>query len=278
MKQKLSKKEAKNFNKSDTKASIINYLQTSVLYLHHLLQDSERLAEKKGMQKLVDIINAQSFDFLIENTLQEFDKPQELKQFKHDFKTTELGRTYASIGLDFLRDTTKNEKIHQSIDTVLQFYKDESYRLAEDEAHSKHGNAKDKALTRKREKQLQTEQRTIIKKENRTKKERERYDEIQKELSKKYDHLKPFYCMRDFLSQFKHDMIKNHRRKISEQESYVIFPNIKELPKELCGRKIPMWLATYVQREIQKQRLDLEYDIENLEERFLNLLFFKKKS
>lgn len=158
------------------------------------------------------------------------------------------------IGLFVLKNTTTNKTVHENIEKVLEDYKRESESLKNSETYAEHANQKDRFLTKKKENQLLEEKIKLEKKKKTTSKEKSRLAQITTELKKKYDHLKPFYCEINPLDEFHFDVMKKYSIQ-STDEPMLIYPNVEEL-KELRGKKIPMWLVRYVEREIKLHLVD----------------------
>lgn len=71
---------------------------------------------------------------------------------------------------------------------------------------------------------------------------------------KQFEHLKHFYCEFNYSSDFKNDMINKYKKYgFKPDKPMVIFPNIDGLPSELRGKRVPLWLAQYVNYEINNK-------------------------
>lgn len=138
-----------NINKSQYRTDIVNHLDESIRYFHHVLPNSERL----NKEKIYDKINALTLDDFLTNSLKDMEKPEHEKQFVYDFRTVELARLLFELSRQYLEQNTKllvdrqlPSYIIQSLQNVSEFLKMLSNNVLENESHNTISNKEEKEL------------------------------------------------------------------------------------------------------------------------------------
>ncbi len=266
-----SKKDAKNLARSQHKTNLEE---------NRLRKPFERMSDiapyfyRLRTEKLDKIFNAQTMRQLLTELLKD---PKYEGKFvlRDDFKTIELGKMFTEIGLYLLKNSTTNKSVHENIDKVLDDYKRVSESKMYSETYAEHGNQKERALTKKQENNLLQEKSIIEEKKRKTNADKTRLDEIEKELGKKYDHFKPYYCEINPLNEFNNDVIRKYDIEFDELQTSLRIPAI---PGIASGYVVPMQTVRYVRDEIRHETFSLGNDLKELKRKILEIQFMMQST
>ena len=138
-----------NINKSQYRTDIVNHLDDSIRYFHHILPNSEFL----NKEKIYDKINALTVDDFLTNSLKDMGKSEYEKQFVYDFRTAELARLLFEISRQYIEQNTKLKAdgqlpsyIIQSLQNISEFLKMLSNNVLENESHETISSKDEKKL------------------------------------------------------------------------------------------------------------------------------------
>jgi len=197
-----------------------------------------------------DVFNTQTLESILQNILMESKGVE--KQFKHDFKTTELVRLMFEISREYLIDATKTETIIADLKRISDYFITQSESKLDNETYAEHGNEKHRILTRSQEQRfLELKKKSKLKKE-----EQKEFKVLHKHILQKYDHLLLYYCKKKFLPQFLHDMILKNNAKPEHVGDTEL--SIKPTPKKPEGEDFTL-TPMYSERDFNKFRITPEY-------------------
>ena len=86
------------YNKTAYQKNILNHIEKSVKYLHHILKNAYNLKK----EDLYNTLNSQTLTEILESLLTDFEQKGRYKNEKFDFRTVELARTLFHISTIFL--------------------------------------------------------------------------------------------------------------------------------------------------------------------------------
>jgi len=141
-----------NINKSQYRTDIVNHLDESIRYFHHILPNSKLL----NKEKIYDKINALTLNDFLTNSLRDMEKPEHEKQFVYDFRTVEIARLLFETSKQYLEQNTKLKAdgqlpsyINQSLQNISEFLKMLSNTVLDDESHDTIPDKEEKLLREK---------------------------------------------------------------------------------------------------------------------------------
>jgi len=108
------------FNKTAYQKDILNHIEKSVRYLHHILKNAYNLKK----DDLYNSLNSQTLTEILESLLTDFEQKGRYKNEKFDFRTVELARTLFHISAIFLIKSPlwNNKKFVQTDIDRLSYY------------------------------------------------------------------------------------------------------------------------------------------------------------
>lgn len=108
------------YNKTAYQKDILNHIEKSVRYLHHILKNAYNLKK----DDLYNSLNSQTLTEILESLLTDFEQKGRYKNEKFDFRTVELARTLFHISAIFLIKSPlwDNKKFVQTDIDRLSYY------------------------------------------------------------------------------------------------------------------------------------------------------------
>lgn len=199
-------------NPTDTRNMAKSHCLEAVLRLDYLCKHPQHLQSRS--EKWFDqVFNAHSMESILLNLLRENDKPEFIRDFRHDFKTVELARMYFEVSMMLLKSNTKESRIlHSDIERISERYKEIAKTTLENEAYKQHGNELERAFTIKDEE---------LEKIN-LEKTREEFSEHF--MSKEYrDGHKEAYRLRNKEQEFRYRyIVKNNYKDLSKKQLKIV--------------------------------------------------------
>lgn len=131
-------------------------LEESIQTISYLLDSSHNLREKE----LVGIFTAQTLQYIFENLLKNY-KQYQIKNYNHDFRSTELARVMFETSAEYLKDAASTETVRNDLQRVSDHFKVQSESELRNESFAAHGNEPQRSLTQKEEFSLLEERRKM---------------------------------------------------------------------------------------------------------------------
>ena len=148
------KKKIGKGNQSDFVHNAFDYSVGSLLIIDYLLKNPQYL-ETRETKWLDDVFSAHTMESVLKNMLKETDKPEPIRRYRQDFKTTDLARLFFEIGMEFLKESTTDSKfLHTDIERIAERFKELSHTRLESETFREHRNESEKQMTKKHEMKL----------------------------------------------------------------------------------------------------------------------------
>lgn len=175
---KFLKSENSVSNKSQARIDINKHIEKSILFLHHILNDTKSL----DRTKVYDEINANSLNEIFQNSL----KIKSNKRFVYDFRSVELARLMFEISSRFISSSPQlldNKFLKEDLEKVSQYFITLSKSVLQQHAYEKISKDKEEQ-TIKRIRNTELKIQNLI---DKSKKLTEIQNEIRKLLGKKQE-------------------------------------------------------------------------------------------
>jgi len=187
-------------------------------------------------EKWVDqVFNAHSMESILLNLLTENDKPEFIRDFRHDFKTIELARMYFEVSMMLLKSITKeSHMLHSDIERISERYKEIAKTTLENEAYKQHGNELEKTFTRKDE-EVQKANLEKIKEEQSKYYMSKEYDNGHKEIARLEEQVQQFGFQYIVKNNYKD--LSQKQLKIVQEYQTSIQKQIKEIRSKLMKKE-----------------------------------------
>jgi len=157
----LTQNPDKNSGKAQFKKNFQDiHLEMAFLRMKDILPYSYMFSKKR----LYDIFNAQTVKPILDNMLSINEEPNMIKQFTHDFRTTEMARMMFELSTQYLKDLTNSKMVKDDVQRVSEHFKIQSENKLENETYANHGKSKERILTEKTEQELINEKNELIQK------------------------------------------------------------------------------------------------------------------
>ena len=130
----LESEKAIGFNKSQFQEDILNHVDKSIRYLHHILEHPHNLK----IAELYDRFNALTLTDILKNMLMDFKQKTSYKNEKYDFRTAELARIMFHISTNYLLNSplwNNKEFVKTDIDRLSYYYQALSDGQLDKESH-----------------------------------------------------------------------------------------------------------------------------------------------